>query len=168
MRTLSSMMFFGSIFLLFLSSQTNSPINIMDGVSLLQRNYGNLFITAPICLDRSNIPDNEMHWLYMPKLGSELATNEYYGYLAGQLIKAGAVDASDCPLNGLWPNGYANSCGLEKSHQLSVRLQNIYDDDILTAGKNVGIPPVMLKQLIRYESQFWPVQMGPYHSVWAT
>ena len=122
-----------------------------------------LLATAPICLDRSNIPEDEIHWLYMPNDPSELATSEDYGYLSGQLILKGVVDASDCPLNGLWPNEYANACGLEKTRTMSLYLQNVYDDEILAAGRGIGVPPVMIKQLIRYESQFWPVQMGPYH-----
>jgi len=118
---------------------------------------------SPICLDRKNLPKEEMHWLYMPEDASELATNEYYGYLSGQLILSGAVNASDCPLNGLWENGYANACGFEKTREASLYLQNAYDDEILDAGKGFGVPPVLLKQLIRYESQFWPSQMGTYH-----
>lgn len=118
---------------------------------------------TPVCLDRSNIPQSEMHWLYMPSSPNELATRENYGYLSGQLINSGVVDASDCPLNGVWPTGYANACGLEKTRQASLYLQNVYDDEILAAGKNIGVPPVMIKQLIRYESQFWPVRFGFYH-----
>lgn len=163
MRPYPSIMFFSSVFLFFVASQVSSPIKASAASLLIQKNYTELLTTAPICLDRSDIPESEMHWLYIPKSASELATNEYYGYLSGQIIKAGLVNTSDCPLNGLWPSGYANSCGLEKTHELSVKLQNIYDDEILAAGKENGVPPVMIKQLIRYESQFWPAQMGPYH-----
>lgn len=119
--------------------------------------------TTPICLDRGDLPEEEMHWLYMPDESSELATAENYGYLSGQLILSGAVNASDCPLNGLWPNGYANACGLERTREASLYLQNVFDDEILEAGRGLGVPPVLLKQLIRYESQFWPGQMGVYH-----
>jgi hypothetical protein len=118
---------------------------------------------TPVCLDRSDIPEDELHWLYIPKDPSELATTEDYGYLSGQLIKAGVVDASSCPLGGLWADGYASPCGLARTRQVSLHLQNVYDDAILAAGKDIGVPPVMIKQLIRYESQFWPVQWGPYH-----
>jgi hypothetical protein len=125
---------------------------------------GNVFQNrTPICLDRSNIPEEEYHWLYIPTASSELATNEYYGFLSGQLIQTGAVDASDCPLNGLGVNGYANACGLEKAREKSAQLQNVYDDEILLMGKGIGVPPVMIKQLIRQESQFWPAQSGLYH-----
>jgi hypothetical protein len=163
MKIYPSMLFFSSVFLFYLMSQTNFSVKAAGNVSLTKGYSRNLLITSPICFDRSDIPTDEMHWLYMPKSANELATNEYYGYLAGQLIRNGVVNASDCPLNGLWPSGYANSCGLEKSHEISVKLQNVYDDEILAAGKEIGVPPVMIKQLIRYESQFWPVQMGPYH-----
>jgi hypothetical protein len=118
---------------------------------------------TPVCLDRSDIPDGELHWLSIPAQPSELATSEDYAYLSGQLIQAGVVNASACPLGGLWPDGYATACGLAKTRQASVYLQNVYDDEILAAGKDIGVPPVMIKQLIRYESQFWPVQWGPYH-----
>jgi hypothetical protein len=163
MKTYPSIMFFGGIFLFFMTSQMNLPKKVSTDVPPVQGNSINFINITPTCLDRSDIPENEMHWLYIPKDPSELATNEYYGYLSGQLIRTGVVNASDCPLNGLWPNGYANSCGMEKSHQVSIHLQNVYDEEILAAGKGVGVPPVMIKQLIRYESQFWPLQMGPYH-----
>ena len=118
---------------------------------------------TPVCLDRSEIPQEELHWLYIPRDPGELATSEDYAYLSGQLIQTGAIDASDCPLGGLWPNGYANACGLAKTRQVSLYLQNVYDDEILAAGKSIGVPPVMMKQQIRYESQFWPVRRGVYH-----
>lgn len=135
----------------------------MDNVLTTWKQINALDNKTPICLDRSSIPEEEMHWLYIPNDPGELATNEYYGYLSGQLIQSGAVDASDCPLNGLWTNGYANACGLEKTREASLYLQNVYDDEILAIGKGIGVPPVMIKQLIRYESQFWPTQSGPYH-----
>jgi hypothetical protein len=119
--------------------------------------------TTPTCLDRSNIPAEEWHWLYIPSDPSELETSEYYGYLSGQLIQAGVVDASECPLGGLWPNGFANSCGLEKAYEVAIYLQNVYDEDILAAGINTGTPPVMLKQLMRQESQFWPIRTDAFH-----
>jgi hypothetical protein len=120
-------------------------------------------VITPTCLDRGDIPDSEYHWLYFPASPDELATQENYGFLAGRLIANGTVDASDCPLNGLNPNGYANGCGLERAQDLVFMLQNVYDDEIVEVGREVGTPPVMLKQIIRYESQFWPVRFGFYH-----
>lgn len=119
--------------------------------------------TVPTCLDRSDIPNSEYHWLHVPAVPGELATSEYYGYLAGQLIIYGVVDASDCPLGGVWPTGYANACGLEATREEVIYLQNLYDEEILDAFRTVGTPPVLLKQVLRYESQFWPVRMGVYH-----
>ena len=148
--------------LLIAVSSSIGPNTQSGKMTVLGENFS-ATATTPICLDRRNIPKEEMNWLYMPEDAAELATNEYYGYLSGQLILSGAVDASDCPLNGLWANGYANACGFEKTREASIYLQNVYDDEILNAGRGLGVPPVMLKQLIRYESQFWPSQMGTYH-----
>ncbi len=161
MRTYFWMLGFLGMFLFSLISLDFNQ-KFTGGILTAQKKNVDLVI-VPICLDRSNIPDEELHWLYMPNDPQELATNEYYGYLSGQLITAGVVDASDCPLNGLWSNGYANACGLDKTREKSLYLQNVYDDEILAAGKGLGVPPLMVKQLIRYESQFWPTQMGPYH-----
>lgn len=153
---------FSLLMLLFLSAAI-LPISNPTVSSYMQPIAGDPAIGTPICLDRSNIPNEELHWLYMPSTPGELATREYYGYLAGELIRSGVVNASECPLNGLWGNGYANSCGLEKTREASIYLQNVFDDEILAAGKAFGVPPVMLKQLIRYESQFWPIKIGFYH-----
>lgn len=160
-RSSNPLVILSVIIVLFLLSAFSSIEAQIDNTPLQELN--NFIILTPTCLDRSNIPDEEYHWLHMPASPDELYTQENYGFLAGELIKAGIVDASDCPLNGLWANGYANACGLEKASDLSIELQNLYNDEILDAGRNIGVPPVMLKQLIRYESQFWPLRWGPYH-----
>lgn len=110
----------------------------------------------PTCKNRVNIPENEMYWLYIPQNANELHTSLTYGYLAAQLIIKGAVDASSCPAGGIGADGYANACGLATTKPLVVQLQNVYDEAILQAWEDVGVPPVLLKQMIRYESQFWP------------
>jgi hypothetical protein len=112
--------------------------------------------TVPTCKNRVNIPEEEMHWLYVPESSTELQTTLNYAFLAAQLIKNGAVDASACPAGGIGSDGYANACGLATANKLVVKLQNIYDEAILQAWEDVGVPPVLLKQMIRYESQFWP------------
>jgi hypothetical protein len=145
-----------------LAAARTGPISDSRAVSAAQRAIQPQNVT-PVCLDRSNIPASENHWLHIPASPSELATHEDYAYLSGQLIQAGVVNASDCPLGGIWPDGYATACGLARTRPASIYLQNVYDDEILAAGKDIGVPPVMIKQLIRYESQFWPVQWGPYH-----
>jgi hypothetical protein len=108
------------------------------------------------CLNRVDIPESELHWIYVPETASELHTEENYFFLAGELIANGVVDASTCPSGGLALNGYANACGMSVAQPTVVQLQNILDQAILDAWKNVGVPPVMLKQMIRQESQFWP------------
>lgn len=156
----SATSFLGLLLVTVASSFSSNPLL---EISNAQGRYIPPVAVSPICLDRRNIPKEEMYWLAIPEDSSELATDEYYGYLSGQLILSGAVDASDCPLNGLWANGYANACGFEKTREASLYLQNVYDDEILNAGRGIGVPPVLLKQLIRYESQFWPNQMDRYH-----
>jgi hypothetical protein len=163
MKTFIWMMTLGSVLISSILSAGKLVKNPADQILTIMDKANPLASGTPICLDRSYLPQEEMHWLYMPVFSTDLATNEYYGYLSGQLIQSGAVDASSCPLNGLWFNGYANACGLEKTRDQSLYLQNVYDDEILKVGKSFGVPPVMIKQLIRYESQFWPARRGLYH-----
>jgi hypothetical protein len=108
------------------------------------------------CLNRVNIPVSELYWIYVPETASELHSEENYFFLAGQLITNNVVDASTCPSGGLALNGYANACGMSVAQPTVVQVQNILDQAILDAWKNVGVPPVLLKQMIRQESQFWP------------
>lgn len=116
-----------------------------------------------ICLTPENIPDEELHWTYIPSSPSELNTRIKYYYLAGQLIVKGAVDASDCPNGGVDEFELPNACGMARAEDLVYQLQNQFDDEILAAWGEVGTPPVLLKQLIRQESQFWPARWGLYH-----
>jgi hypothetical protein len=114
------------------------------------------------CLNRVNIPTNQLHWTYIPTEASELETSVSYAFLAGQLIQSGAVDASYCPTGGVGYGGYANACG-QAAARPALLVQNSYDESIMEAWRSVGIPPVLLKQLIRYESQFWPGRYGASH-----
>ncbi len=115
------------------------------------------------CLNRVNIPDTEMHWIYVPENASQLHTEENYYLLAGQLITNKSVDASTCPSGGLTLNGYANACGMAVAKDAVIYLQNALDESILNAWKNTGVPPVLLKQMIRTESQFWPSVSDDIH-----
>lgn len=151
---------FGLVFFLFISAGVVNEKGYRD--TEVFRSPSQIVIT-PTCLDRGDIPDSEYHWLYFPASPDELATQENYAFLAGQLIRNGVVDASDCPLGGVFANGYANGCGQERAQDIVFELQNVYDDEILDVAREVGTPPVMLKQIIRYESQFWPVRFGIYH-----
>lgn len=115
------------------------------------------------CKNRVNIQEEDMDWLFVPETASQLQTNLPYAFLAGQLIKNKVVNAENCPSGGLQADGYANPCGLAVAKPYTDQVQNMYDEAILEAWRDTGVPPVMLKQLIRYESQFWPGQFGEAH-----
>jgi len=106
------------------------------------------------CLNRVHIPQEDLHWVYVPESADALYTEDPLYFLAGQLIVNEVVDASYCPAGGLTLNGYANACGMAASLDTVIIVQNLVNEPILQAFIDVGTPPVMLKQLIRYESQF--------------
>jgi hypothetical protein len=108
------------------------------------------------CLNRIHIPQEDLHWVYVPESADALYTEDPLYFLAGQLIVNEVVDASYCPAGGLMLNGYANACGMAASLDTVIIVQNLVNEPILQAFIDVGTPPVLLKQLIRYESQFWP------------
>ncbi len=110
-----------------------------------------------MCLNRLNIPTEDIHWVYVPESADQLHTEEKYFYLAGQLITNKIVDASACPAGGLAYNHYANACGMATAMPVVIGIQNMVNEPVMRAWVNVGVPPVLLKQLIRTESQFWPV-----------
>jgi hypothetical protein len=95
-------------------------------------------------------------WLSTPEKPEDLASNIPYNYLAGYLIKQGAVDVSNCPDDGLLPGGAASTCGLEAARPAVQEWQNRFDDLIFNAAKDTGIPAQLLKNLFSRESQFWP------------
>ena len=115
------------------------------------------------CLNRENISEQDLHWVYVPETAEELYTEEPLFYLAGQLIANELVDASFCPAGGLMGNGYANACGIAAAMDKVITFQNLVNEPILQAFKDVGTPPVVLKQLIRFESQFWPGSPDEIH-----
>lgn len=96
-------------------------------------------------------------WLSTPTESEQLGTNIPYNYLAAQLIRAGAVDASSCPDGGLLAdNNTASNCGLEAARESINSWQNQFDEIILNVGKDTGVPAHLLKNLFAKESQFWP------------
>jgi len=119
--------------------------------------------TVSTCLNRVNIPIEDMHWVYVPESADELYTEEEYYFLAGQLIADNIVDASDCPSGGLMSSGYANACGMSEALQTVIIVQNLLNEPILQAYEDVGVPPVLLKLLIGSESQYWPTQFSFIH-----
>jgi hypothetical protein len=109
------------------------------------------------CLVTWGMPQYEMPaWSRFPATPEDLNTSRPYHYLAGKLLNAGLVDASDCPQTGLTGSGDYNSCALKATNQAVIDWQNHYDVSIWEAGRSVGVPPQMLKMLIGQESQFWP------------
>lgn len=95
-------------------------------------------------------------WLSSPDTPAELASNIPYDYLAGNLIKSGAVDVSACADGGLLENGYASACGSEAARPAVEEWQNRFDALIFAAAQEVGVPAQLLKNIFSRESQFWP------------
>jgi len=95
-------------------------------------------------------------WLTTPKQSEDLSSDIPYTYLAANLIRQGAVDASACSDGGLDENNGVNQCGLEKSRSAVSEWQNQFDDLILSTAQETGVPARLLKNLFARESQFWP------------
>ena len=95
-------------------------------------------------------------WLSTPESHELIASENPYYYLAGRLIAQGLLDTQSCPSGGLMPNGYANACGLEIARPLVEEWQNQFDEHIIAAAKQTGIPAQLMKNLFAQESQFWP------------
>ena len=133
------------------------------GFNLVNRSFTASAQTTPTCLNRVNVPLEEMHWLYVPETASQLNTSENLFFLAGQLISAGVVDAGTCPSNGLTTTGYANACGMDAAQEDVIAVQNLMNQPILDQWETVGVPPVLLKMMIRTESQYWPSRYMQTH-----
>jgi hypothetical protein len=95
-------------------------------------------------------------WLSTPPNVEELNTDLPYTYLASQLIKQGAVDASSCPNGGLEPDETASQCGIEVARPAVIAWQNQFDEIILNVARDTGVPAHLLKNMFAIESQFWP------------
>lgn len=95
-------------------------------------------------------------WLSTPTDSEQLGTDIPYNYLAAQLIRQGAVDASHCGDGGLMPDAAASNCGMEAARDAVRAWQNQFDEIILNVSKDTGVPAHLLKNLFATESQFWP------------
>lgn len=95
-------------------------------------------------------------WLSTPTQSETLGSEIPYNYLAANLIKSGAVDASMCTDFGLLPDGAANNCGMDAARPAVNEWQNQFDGIILNVAKDTGVPAHLLKNLFAIESQFWP------------
>ena len=76
--------------------------------------------------------------------------------LAGHLINFGVVDAQGCPSSGLQFNGKANDCGVKHAMSAAGIWQNRYNAAIINASQKTGVPPILIKNIFLWESQFWP------------
>jgi len=157
-HTLSFIIVISVIAFPFLLGATSSIFGVIPSVAETVKQD-----SIPTCLNRVNIPESELHWIYVPETADELFSNDTLMWLAGNLIDARVVDASSCPAGGLGADGYANACGMALAKVNVIEIQNSLNQPILDAWVDVGVPPVLLKQVIRYESQFWPSQENTYH-----
>jgi len=147
-----------TLFFPFLLGANSQPLDSSD----IQKNQVNQS-SNPTCLNRVNIPEADVHWLYIPDNADELYSHFDLLWLAGELIISKVVDASSCPAGGIGSEGYANACGMSLVEPKVVEIQNSFNQTILDAWVSVGVPPVLLKQMIVYESQFWPAFSAPFH-----
>ena len=100
--------------------------------------------------------DGLPQWLTTPSSSEKLKSNIPYNYLAANLIKQGAANASECPNGGLFPDGSVNACGLEKAAKNVDEWQNRFDNLIFKVAQEDVVPAQLLKNIFSQESQFWP------------
>lgn len=103
-----------------------------------------------------SMPDPLPAWLQTEMPVTDLATQNRYDLLAGELLKNGIVDGSNCPAGGLYPDGSPNGCGVDTAMPAVMEWQNRYDTAILVSGQTSIVPPALMKAVIAAESQFWP------------
>lgn len=95
-------------------------------------------------------------WLLTPDQAGDLYSEVSFYYLAGMLISSGQADASQCQDGGLTRDGVANECGVQAAYQQVVDWQNMFNEEIMTAANETGVPAQLLKNVFSRESQLWP------------
>lgn len=105
-------------------------------------------------------PGGPPAWLRSAQDISELGSDETYALLAGRLITAGAVDVSECPSAGLVAEGVPDACGMAAAEPIVKAWQDRFDQAILAASNQSGVPARLLKRVFAQESQFWPGAYG--------
>lgn len=95
-------------------------------------------------------------WLDTPSDASGLNSSISFYFLAAMLIRNGIVDASACANGGLESNLAANQCGLETAQPAVITWQNQFNEEILQASVDTGVPGQLLKNMFARESQLWP------------
>jgi thermitase len=100
----------------------------------------------------SNIPG----WLDMSTSADQIYSEYPLETLAGKLILYGVTSAPDCPNGGLLDDSLASKCGVQATLPEVIKWQNRFNSAIIAASQQTGVPPVMLKNVFAWESQFWP------------
>jgi hypothetical protein len=95
-------------------------------------------------------------WLSSPENPEDLESDVSYVYLAGNLIKQGAVNVEACPDGGVYGDGTATPCGMTAASLAVNDWQNRFDSLILDVARQGEVPAQLLKNLFSRESQFWP------------
>jgi len=109
--------------------------------------------TDPIFgVDTRGFPD----WLVVPVNGYQLYSKYALSTLAGHLVNVGLVDASSCPNGAFLNGGAANECATNLARPAVLAWQNQFNDDIMNASKETGVPGIIIKNIFIWESQFWP------------
>ncbi len=140
---------------------TNGALNLeqkgyyMDILTTQWRGDGNISGCSE-CWQSFPAPGASVNWLADTSQTTDLNTDDPLIYLAGRLIASGIIKANDCPSNGLLSNGWANACGIEKTRDLVSVWQNKFNEEIIQASEDTGIPAHLLKNMLTQESQFWP------------
>ncbi len=98
------------------------------------------------------------NWLTTPGSASQIYSKVSLYFLAAMLIRNNAVDASECPNNGIslenpW---VATTCGLNKAYGAVIAWQNRFNQVILDIAQETGVPAQLMKNIFSRESQFWP------------
>jgi hypothetical protein len=143
-----------------LNQPENQPVQIKDLMPLYGEDY------ACTVIWRASPPEGEApYWLSTPDSPEGLYTDFPYVFLAGALITNGVVDASQCPNNGLLPNGAADTCGLEIARAAVTEWQNQFNVPIYEYADAHALPAVLLKRVFALESQFWfGISTDGYHA----
>jgi hypothetical protein len=95
-------------------------------------------------------------WLSSPDSIDGLKSDVDYYFLAGALIQGGIVNPTECLDGGLQSATVASACGVDAARPYLAEWQNRFDEQILLASKETGIPARLLKNVFARESQVWP------------
>jgi len=101
-------------------------------------------------------------WLSTPLELQDLASTKAYYFLAAMLIRNNDVDVSMCDDGGLQTDLIASTCGVQAAQAEMVVWQNQFDQEIITAAGETGIPAQLMKNIFSRESQIWPALYQTY------